>query len=92
MSHKVDISKYREVERSGKIGSYANSTKYLKEINYLSKVLEIPFHRIGILEDTADGDNWIMIGGHWRGNLDDWFYECLNTNAPKSVFFMESEA
>ena len=72
----------------GKIGKYADKREYFHEINYVMKMHDVPIHRVDILEETVDGSEWIMIDNHWHGDLDDHFYECMDQNAPKSVYFM----
>lgn len=72
--------------QDNKIGRYANQREYFKELNYLAKLFDRPMWELGILRDTVDGELWIMIEDHWHGDLDDWFYMCMETNATKEVW------
>lgn len=67
-----DLESYLIMEQTGKIGRYAPRGKYWKEINWIAKKLDISVRRIGILEDTVDGYEWVMIDGNWRGDLVEW--------------------
>ncbi len=70
----------------GTIGRYATQKEYFKEINYIAKALGVRVCEVGILTDTVDGELWIMIGGHWRGDIDDWLLTCIEQGLPSEVW------
>lgn len=90
MSTIKDFHDHATIARSGKIGHFADKRDFFQEINYISKIWGVPFHKINILEDTADGELWIYIDNYWQGDLDSWFYECMEHNASKEVFDNQS--
>lgn len=81
-----DFHDYATRVRSGKVGHIADKRDFLQEINYIAKILDIPFYKVNILEDTPDGELWIYIDDNWHGDLDPWFYECMENDAPKEVY------
>ena len=78
----MNINDYKENLRSGRIGHYADPKEFFGEINYLMKVYNRSYHSINILEDSADGELWIIIDDRWYGYLDEWFYQCMENNTP----------
>ena len=59
MSTIKDFHDHATIARSGKIGQFADKREFFKEINYISKIWDIEFNKINILENTADGELWI---------------------------------
>lgn len=67
-----ELDAYLQMESTGKIGRYASRNRYVKEITWVAKKLDIEVRRIGVLEYTVDGNEWLMIDDQWRGDLDEW--------------------
>lgn len=86
MKNIEDFHEYATQSRSGKIGTKADKRDFFKEINYIAKLWDIPVYKVNILEDTVDGELWIYIDEQWHGDLDPWFYECMDNNASLDVF------